>query len=53
MEKDHFQQEEIGWPGNDFYKHVIKENLLTNTEVSIDDIHRADNIFGPQNTLLQ
>ena len=47
------QQEELGWPSATFYKHIIKENLLTNTEVTIDDVHRADHIFGPAKPLLQ
>ena len=47
------QQEEIGWPSDDFYKYIIKENLLTNTEVTLDDVHRATHIFGPAKPLLQ
>jgi len=46
-------QEKIGWPSDGFYKHIIKENLLTNTEITIDDLHRADHIFGPAKPLLQ
>ena len=48
-----FQQEEIGWPSDSFYHTIIKENLLTNTEVTIDDVHRAEHIFGPAKPLLE
>jgi len=40
-------REDIGWPSDGFYKHIIEENLVTNTEITIDDLHRADHIFGP------
>jgi len=46
-------QQKIGWPSDGFYKHIIKEKLLTNTEITIDDLHRADHIFGPAKPLLQ
>ena len=41
------QQEEIGWPSDTFYKHIIGNNLLTNTEVTLDDVVRAEYIYGP------
>ena len=52
-ERARLQQEAIGWPSDDFYKHIIKENLLTNTEVTINDVQRATHIFGPAKPLLQ
>ena len=52
-ERARIQQEELGWPSDTFYKHIIKENLLTNTEVTIDDVHRAEHIFRPAKPLLQ
>lgn len=52
-EKVLFQRKDIGWTGNDFYKHIVKENFLANTEVTIDDVHRVDHIFGPPKPLLQ
>ena len=47
------QQEEIGWPSDVFYHHIIKENSLTNTEVTIDDVQRAEHIYGPAKPILQ
>jgi len=46
-------QEKIGWPSDGFYKQSIKEILLTNTEITIDYLHRADHIFGSAKPLLQ
>ena len=40
-------------PSNTFYNHIISNNLLTNTEIAIDDVIRADHIFGPPKPLLQ
>ena len=47
------QQEELGWPSDTFYSHIINSNLLTNTEVTPDDVQRAQHIFGPSKPLLQ
>ena len=52
-ENARLQQEAIGWPSDDFYQYIIKENLLTNTEVTLDDIQRARHIYGPAKPLLQ
>ena len=47
------QQEEIGWPSDGFYHKIIKENLLINTEITIDDVQRAKHIYGPAKPILQ
>ena len=47
------QQEEIGWHSDDFYRTIIKNNLLTNTEVTIDDVQRVEHIYGPAKPMLQ
>ena len=46
-------QEALGWPSDDYYKYIIKNNLITNTEVTLDDILRAEHIYGPAKPLLQ
>ena len=52
-ENARLQQEAIGWPSSDYYKYIIKENLLTNTDITLDDIERAQHIYGPEKPLLQ
>ena len=47
------QQEEIGWPSDVFYHNIIKENLLINTEITLDDVQRARHIYGPAKPILQ
>ena len=47
------QQEEIGWPSDSFYRTIVKRNLLVNTEVTIDDVQRAERIYGPAKPMLQ
>ena len=46
-------QGNIGWPSDKFYRHIIKENLINNAEITIEDVHRAEHIFGPAKPLLQ
>ena len=36
----------IGWPSTQTYKHIVKNNLMKNIDVTIDDINRAEDIFG-------
>ena len=52
-ENARLQQEALGWPSDDYYKYIIKENLITNTEVTLDDVQRAQHIYGPAKPLLQ
>ena len=53
VEQARIQQEELGWPSDTFYSHIINNNLLTNTEVTPDDVQRVIHIFGPAKLLLQ
>jgi hypothetical protein len=46
-------QQEMGWPSNTAFKNIIKNNLITNTEVTIDDVNRAELIYGTATPLLQ
>jgi hypothetical protein len=46
-------QQEMGWPSNTAFKNIIKNNLITNTEVTIDDVNRAELIYGTAMPLLQ
>ena len=52
-EQARIQQEELEWPSDTFYSHIINNNLLTNTEVTPDDVQRATHIFRPAKPLLQ
>ena len=40
-------QEELGWPGVAALKTYIKHNLVHNSPVTIEDVSRAETIFGP------
>ena len=40
------QQGQIGWPSDQEYYEIIRDNLLTNSKATLDDLHRADHIFG-------
>lgn len=46
-------QAQIGWPSTEHFKHIVKNNLLVNYEITADDISRADAIYGPSIPLLQ
>jgi len=46
-------QEYIGWPSTSSFKNYIQKNLIKNTDVCIEDINRAEFIYGPAVPLLQ
>ena len=46
-------QQLIGWPSTATYKTCITNNLIHNTKVNVDDINRAETIYGPALPLLQ
>ena len=46
-------QQEIGWPSITAFRNIIKNNLITNPEITIDDVNRAELIYGPATPLLQ
>ena len=37
----------IGWPSTESYKNIVKLNLLDNSPITVDDINRAEQIYGP------
>ena len=43
----------MGWPSITAYPNIIKENLIMNTKITIDDVNRAEIIYGPATPLLQ
>ena len=43
----------IGWPSNNFYHHIVNNNLINNSPISTYDIHRANKIYGPASPLLK
>ena len=45
-------QEALAWPGTNTFKHYIKNNLITNTSITTDDITRAELIAGPAEPIL-
>ena len=40
------QQGQIGWPSDLEYYEIIRDNLLTNSKATLDDLRRAEHIFG-------
>jgi hypothetical protein len=46
-------QQEIGWPSTTTFKNIIKNNLIINSGITIDDINRAELIFGTPTPLLK
>jgi hypothetical protein len=46
-------QQEIGWPSASSFKHIIKNNLIINSGITIDDVNRAELIFGTPTPLLK
>lgn len=43
----------IGWPGFESFKQIVRNNLLQNNEITVEDIERAQGIFGTTTALLQ
>jgi hypothetical protein len=46
-------QQQTGWPSTDNLKSYIKKQLLDNCRVTVDDVNRADIIFGPAEPTLE
>jgi len=40
------QQGQIGWPSDQEYYKIIRDNLLTNSKATLDDLRRAEHIYG-------
>ena len=47
------QQEQLGWPSTSKFKRIIKNNLINNSPITIDDINRVEMILGIQKPLLK
>ena len=46
-------QQVLGWPGTSTFKSYLNNNLITNSEVTADDVSRAEHIFGVPIPLLR
>ena len=46
-------QGELGWPSTEEFLTIISDNTLKNSTVTVADIHRAIDIYGPPVPLLQ
>ena len=46
-------QRDIGWPSTAQYKYYISKQLINNSPITVDDINRAEYIFGPAKPLLE
>ena len=40
------QQGQIGWPSDQEYYEIIRDNLLTNSKATLDDLRRAEYVYG-------
>ena len=40
------QQGQIGWPSDQRYYEIVRDNLLKNSKATLDDLKRAQHIFG-------
>ena len=45
-------QGRVGWPSDQEYHEIIRDNLITNSAVTTDDLQRATHIFGGSATEL-
>ena len=45
-EKAREQQGQIGWPSDQEYYEIIRDNRMKNSKVTLDDLRRAEYIFG-------
>jgi hypothetical protein len=46
-------QQQIGWPSTSHFKSIVSKQLLLNCNITIDDINRAELIYGPPTPILQ
>jgi hypothetical protein len=52
-DKARILQSNIGWPSTKDMQHYIASNLIVNCNVTVDDVNRAEAIYGPQVPLLK
>lgn len=43
----------LAWPSDQSFKHYVSHNLVINSPITVDDIARADVIYGPALSILQ
>ena len=43
----------MGWSSITAYRNIIKNNLITNAEVTINNVNRAEIIYGTATPILQ
>ena len=43
----------IGWPSTDNFKYFVKNNMLRNCNVDVDDINRAEVIYGKPKPIIK
>ena len=43
----------LTWPSTQHLKEIVSKNLLNNCEITVDDVHRAEDIFGTPLPLLK
>ena len=46
-------QQEINWPSTSDFKYYVSKNCIRNSPVTLDDINRAEVIYGPAKPLLE
>ena len=49
----HRLQQKLGWPSIEQFRHIIAHNLVRNSHINVDDIDRAQYLFGTPTPLLQ
>ena len=43
----------IGWPSTDNFKYFVKNNMLRNCNIDVDDINRAEVIYGKPKPIIK
>ena len=46
-------QQLMGWPGTEAFKRIVRHNLIQNNDITVEDIERAQHIYGTPIALLQ
>ena len=49
----HRLQQELGWPSVDQFRQIVANNQIRNSSITVDDIDRAQFIYGTPTPLLQ
>ena len=46
-------QQQIGWPSTPAFKKILEKNLLLNCPITVEDVQRAEYIYGPAVPLIK